>query len=146
MPAYGLTLPAAPASPAVARTVARTALRAHGPEAVSDAVVQAVGELAAAAVKFSGRGDDLYLSLRQRDGAVRVIVFDAHPSHAHPRLAGVCEARRRAELRLLAALANACHGDHGFGPAREPSGGTRMWAVLHLGGTAQAYGAASTVR
>ncbi|MFE3185587.1 hypothetical protein ACFXKR_32620 [Streptomyces violascens] len=73
---------------------------------------------------------DLYLSLRHRDSALRLIVYDAHARHPHPRLAAACDARRRGGLRLLAAVVRDCDGDWGFGESREPGGGTRSWAVL----------------
>ncbi|MBA4861163.1 ATP-binding protein [Streptomyces sp. PSKA54] len=135
--AYSLTLPAAPASPAVARAAARTILRTHGLQDVTDAAVQVVGELAASACRFTPTAE-VYVSLRYREGALRVIVYDGHPRHTHPRLAAACEARRRADLRVLACVVRACGGDWGFGEAREPTGGTRMWAVLPRQG-ARAY-------
>ncbi|OAH13796.1 sensor histidine kinase [Streptomyces jeddahensis] len=135
--AYSLTLPAAPASPAVARAAARTMLQAHGLQDVTDAAVQVVGELAACACRFTPTAE-VYVSLRYREGALRVIVYDGHPRHTHPRLAAACEARRRADLRLLACVVRACGGDWGSGEAREPTGGTRMWAVLPREG-ARAY-------
>lgn len=134
---YSLTLPAAPLSPAIARTATRTILRAHGLEDVTDAVVQVVSELAACACRFTSTAE-VYVSLRYRDGALRVILYDAHPRHTNPRLAAACDSRRRATLRVLSCVVRACEGDWGFGGAREPGGGTRMWAVLPRRG-AQAY-------
>lgn len=126
---YSLTLPAAPHSPSIARTVTRAVLTSHGLEEMADAAIQVVGELTACAYRLAPF-TDAYLSLRYRDDALRVIVFDAHPCHTHPRLAAACDARRRAALRLLACVVKSCSGDWGFGDAREPGGGTRMWAVL----------------
>ncbi|MFF3657399.1 hypothetical protein [Streptomyces olivochromogenes] len=37
---------------------------------------------------------DFYLSLRYRGGAFRMIVYDRHPRHTHPRLTAACDARR----------------------------------------------------
>ncbi|MFF9114607.1 hypothetical protein ACF09Y_03100 [Streptomyces massasporeus] len=65
-----------------------------------------------------------------RDGDLRVILHDGHPRHLNPRLAAVCESRRRAALRVLSCVVKSCRGDWGFGETREPGGGTRMWAVL----------------
>jgi hypothetical protein len=134
---YSLTLPAAPQSPAIARTATRTILRAHGLEDVTDAALQVVSELAACACRFTPAAD-VYVSLRYRDDTLRVILYDAHPRHTNPRLASACDARRRATLRVLACVVRACAGDWGFGDAREPGGGTRMWAVLPRVG-ARAY-------
>lgn len=126
---YSLTLPAAPQSPAVARAATRTILRAHGLAGMTDAAVQTVSELAACACRFTPAAE-VYVSLRYRDGALRVILYDAHPRHANPRLAAACDTRRRANLRVLSCVVRACVGEWGFGDAREPGGGTRMWAVL----------------
>ena len=138
--AYSLTLPAAPLSPAIARAATRNVLQAHGLADMTDAAVQVVSELAACAIRFSPAAE-VYLSLRYREGTLRVVLYDGHPRHVHPHLAEACEARRRAALRLLRCVVRACHGDWGFGEAREPGGGTRMWAVLPRSG-AHAYGRA----
>ncbi|MFF0104709.1 ATP-binding protein [Streptomyces hirsutus] len=136
--AYSLTLPAAPASAAMARAATRAALHLHGLGDVTEAVVQTVSELAACAGRFSA-ADDIYVSLRHRDGTVRVIVYDGHPRHTHPRLSAACDARRKATLRVLTAVVRACGGTWGVDAARQPGGGTRMWAVLPTPG-ARAYG------
>ena len=136
--AYSLTLPAAPLSAAVARAATRNVLRAHGLADMTDAVVQVVSELVACACRFSSSAE-VYLSLRYREGTLRVVLYDGHPRHVHPHLAAACEARRRAALRLLRCVVRACRGDWGLGEAREPGGGTRMWAVLPRSG-ARAYG------
>ncbi|AZP20506.1 ATP-binding protein [Streptomyces aquilus] len=131
--AYSLTLPAQPMSSRVARAATRVALQAHGLGDMTEAVVQVVGELAACAYRFTP-DDDAYLSLRFRDGALRVILYDGHPRHSHPRVVAACDARRRAALRVLGCVVRACEGEWGFGEAREPGGGTRMWAVVPWGG------------
>jgi hypothetical protein len=127
--AYSLTLPAAATSPALARAATRHVLRVHGLAELTDPAVQAAGELAAVAYRFAD-ADDFYLSLRYRFAALRVISYDDHPRHTHPHLATACDGRRRAALRVLARVARACDGSWGFGEAREPGGGTRMWATL----------------
>ncbi|WP_210585582.1 ATP-binding protein [Streptomyces sp. GESEQ-35] len=126
---YSLTLPAAPQSPAIARAATRTILRAHGLEDVAEAAVQAVSELVACACRFT-TATEIYISLRYREGALRVILYDAHPRHTNPHLSAACDTRRRAALRLLACVVRTCDGDWGFGEAHEPTGGTRTWAVL----------------
>ncbi|MGP4090985.1 hypothetical protein [Streptomyces sp. KR55] len=88
----------------------------------------AAGELMACTCRFAPAAE-VYVSLRYRDSALRVVLYDDHPRHTHPRLAAACESRRAA-LRVLACVVRACKGDWGFGDAREPGGGRRMWAVL----------------
>ncbi|MEU5540922.1 ATP-binding protein [Streptomyces sioyaensis] len=139
--AYSLTLPAALASPAVARSAARTILEAHGLHEVTAAAIQVIGELAACACLFTP-SDSVYLSLRYRDDALRISLNDGHPRHAHRRLAAACDGRRRSVLLLLACVMHACDGDWGFGESPEPGGGTRLWAVLPYAG-ARAYGQAA---
>ncbi|WP_327353744.1 ATP-binding protein [Streptomyces sp. NBC_01304] len=132
---YSLTLPTGPATPAIARAATRRILAEHGLQSLTDAAVQTVGELTATACQFTPTSE-VYVSLRYREGALRVILYDGHPRHANPRLAAQCDARRRASLRLLACVVRTCKGEWGFGDAREPSGGTRMWAVLPHASTA----------
>jgi hypothetical protein len=76
--AYSLTLPAAPLSPAVARAATRNVLRVHGLADITDAAVQVVSELAACACRFSPAAE-VYLSLRYRDGTLRVVLYDGPP-------------------------------------------------------------------
>ncbi|GGZ76935.1 ATP-binding protein [Streptomyces echinoruber] len=127
--AYSFTLPAGPVSPRIARTTTRAVLQTHGLADMTDAAVQIVSELTACACRFAP-DDEVYVSLRYRDGALRVIIYDGHARHVHPRLAATCDARRRAALRVLGCMVRACEGEWGFGEAREPGGGTRMWAVV----------------
>ncbi|MEU1181622.1 ATP-binding protein [Streptomyces sp. NPDC005820] len=135
---YSLTLPAALASPALARVTTREVLKLHGLHDMLDPALQAVGELTAVAAQFT-ESPDFYLSLRYRADTLRVIAYDSHPRHTHPHLATACDIRRRAALRVLACVCRACEGDWGFGASREPGGGTRMWATLPKAG-ATAYG------
>lgn len=135
---YSLTLPASATSPAVARRAVAAILWAHGLGYVTEAALQVTAELTTCACRFTP-AEEVYLRLRHRDGALRVIAYDGHPRHTNPRLAAICDERRRASLNLMACVVRACAGDWGFGDAREPGGGTRMWAVLP-GEGARAYG------
>lgn len=135
---YSFTLPAGAASPAIARRTTAAILSAHGLHEFTDAAVQAVSELITCAARFTG-SPEIYLSLRYRDDTLRMVVYDGHARHTHPRLATTCDARRRSALRLLVRVVRACNGDWGFGDSREPGGGTRMWAVLPRHGT-RSYG------
>ncbi|MFE0179458.1 ATP-binding protein [Streptomyces olivaceus] len=137
--AYSFTLPAALASAALARAATREVLRAHGLVDMLDPALQTVGELTAVACQFT-ESANYYLTLRYRSATLRVIAYDSHPRHTSPHLATACETRRRAALRVLACVCRACDGAWGFGEAREPGGGTRMWATLPRL-SAAAYGA-----
>jgi hypothetical protein len=116
------------------RATLRTVLLAHDLADMTDAAVQVTSELAACACHFS-TSPKVYVRLRYREDALRVVLYDAHPRHTHPRLAAACDARRRSTLRLSACVVRSCGGDWGFGDAREPGGGTRTWAVLPREGT-----------
>ncbi|CAM5383348.1 hypothetical protein STENM36S_04577 [Streptomyces tendae] len=137
--AYSLTLPAALASAALARATTREVLRAHGLTDILDPALQAVGELTAVASQFT-ESTNYYLTLRYRFSTLRLIAYDSHPRHTSPHLATACDTRRRAALRVLACVCRACDGTWGFGKAREPGGGTRMWATLPRA-SAAVYGA-----
>ncbi|MFF9484076.1 ATP-binding protein [Streptomyces sp. NPDC014676] len=126
---YSLTLPAEPVGSRIARVATRAVLQGHGLEDMADAVVQVVGELIACVCRFTPRGE-VYVSLRYREGALRVVLYDGHRRHEHPRLGEACDARRRAALRVLGCVVRECGGEWGVGEAREPGGGTRMWAVV----------------
>ncbi|MEU9718502.1 ATP-binding protein [Streptomyces sp. NPDC047976] len=126
-----VTLPASARSAGIARHVVRAALRAYALDPLEPTAVQAASELMGSAWRMDPYGE-IYLSLRHRDDALRLIVYDGHSAHAHPRLAALCEARRRATLRVFAALVRDHGGEWGVGPSREPGGGTRTWATLPL--------------
>ncbi|RPE41097.1 hypothetical protein EDD90_4173 [Streptomyces sp. Ag109_O5-1] len=130
---YSLTLPAAPQSPAIAREAACSILRAHGLEDVAPTAELVTTELTACACRFTPT-DEVYLALRYRDDALRVILYDGHPRHVNTRLATACDSRRRDALATLAEVVRVSQGDWGFGEARQPGGGTRMWAVLPRAG------------
>ncbi|GAA2577536.1 hypothetical protein Stube_22360 [Streptomyces tubercidicus] len=48
------------------------------------AAVQVIGELATSACMFTP-ADSVYLSLRYRDDALRISLYDGHPRHTHRR-------------------------------------------------------------
>ncbi|MEU6891821.1 ATP-binding protein [Streptomyces sp. NPDC046557] len=127
--ACSLTVPGEPYSAQIARSAVRAALHAHRLDPLAPAAVQVTGELVGAAW-YLNPGQSLYLSVRHRDDALRLTVYDGHAPHAHPRLAAHCEARRRSALRLMAAVVRECGGAWGFEGSREPGGGTRTWATL----------------
>ncbi|MEH0544522.1 ATP-binding protein [Streptomyces sp. B21-105] len=133
-----LTLPAASQSPGIARAATRTILRAHGLTELTAAAVQVVSELTACACRFSPSAQ-VYVSLRYRDGAMRITLYDDHPRHANVYLEAACEMHRGVTLQVLDQVVRACDGEWGIGGNCEPSTGTRMWAVLPREG-ARAYG------
>ncbi|CAM5498696.1 hypothetical protein SALBM311S_03416 [Streptomyces alboniger] len=135
---YSLTLPAALASPSLARAATREVLKTHNLHDMLDPALQAVGELTATAAQFT-ETSTFYVSLRYRAATLRLIAYDSHPRHTQPHLATACDTRRRAALRVLACVCRACDGTWGFGESREPGGGTRMWATLPRAGAAM-YG------
>ncbi|MGA5562302.1 hypothetical protein ACPCUV_14160 [Streptomyces platensis] len=92
-----------------------------------------VGELAACACLFTP-SESVYRSLRYRDDALRISLYDGHPRHTHRRLAAACDGRRRSVLLLLACVMHACDGEWGFGESPQPGDGTRLWAVLPRAG------------
>ncbi len=108
----------------------RSALHAHHLDPYADLAALAAGELIGAAVKLTP-GEDLYLSLRYRDAALRIVLWDQHPRHRDPAALVLCEERRTRSLWLLAALVDDCGGAWGSAEAQAPPHrGTKSWAVL----------------
>ncbi|MEV5505813.1 hypothetical protein [Streptomyces orinoci] len=132
--AYSFTVPGEPRSAALARAQVRTALRAHGLADAEEAVLQTTGELVACASLFEP-GQNLYLSLHWRDRAIRTVLWDPHPSHAHDRAAQtLCTARRKRILLLLACVVRECGGTWGIDRPSPGNEGTKVWANLpHTG-------------
>ncbi|SDK38958.1 ATP-binding protein [Streptomyces indicus] len=126
---YSLTLPAALSTPSVARHATARILATHHLSELADAAIQAVGELTSTACRLTS-APQVYVSLRYRAAALRVIVYDGEPRPSNPRLVAAVDARRRTALRLLARVVKSCGGTWGCDESPEPGGGTRMWAVL----------------
>ncbi|MFI6939619.1 ATP-binding protein [Streptomyces sp. NPDC050418] len=126
---YSLTLPAALSTPSIARHATARILRTHHLPELADAAVQTVSELASTACQLTS-APQIYLSLRYRSAALRVVVYDSEPRPAHARLVAALDTRRRMSLRLLARVVKSCAGTWGCDESPEPGGGTRMWAVL----------------
>ncbi|MFI6702774.1 ATP-binding protein [Streptomyces sp. NPDC050509] len=127
---YGLTLPAGLASPAVAREIAELVLDVHEMERLIDPALVVVRELVAYACRFSGDGADVHLALRQREDTLRVTVYDTHAAHPQPRLAALCDERRRSALSRTPDVVAAHRGAWGFRAAECPGAGTWTWATL----------------
>jgi hypothetical protein len=62
----------------IARVTTRTVLGIHGLDDLTATAVQVVSELAACACRFTPTAE-MYVSLRIRDGFLRVSVFDGQP-------------------------------------------------------------------
>ncbi len=136
---YSFTLPAEAVSSRVARATTRVVLQTHGLEAMTDAAVQVVGELTACAFRFAAEAS-VHVSLRWWEGELQVVLYDGHRRPTHPRLAAACDERRVDALEVLGCVVEGCGGEWGFGEAREPGGGTRMWAVLPWAGAREFAG------
>ncbi|MFI5768295.1 ATP-binding protein [Streptomyces sp. NPDC051658] len=123
------TLPGDVRSAFIGRTVVAAALEAHGLTPYVWPATHVVDELVAVTVRMSP-GKELYVSLRQRDDAVRLLVWDQHPHHTAPDLATLCEKRRRRALWLLAAVVDDWGGEWGVSEASSPHAGIKSWVVL----------------
>lgn len=126
---YSLTIPGEPHCAAIARTAVRSALHAHRLDPYIDIVTLAASELIATSARLSP-GQDLYLSLRYRNAALRLVLWDQHPRHRDPDATRLCEERRVRSLWLLAALAEDCGGAWGSAEAHPPHRGTKSWMVI----------------
>ncbi|MFB6983799.1 ATP-binding protein [Streptomyces scopuliridis] len=127
--AYSFTLPGEPHCAATARAAIRSALDVHGLAPHADLAVLAATELIATAVKLTP-DRELYLSLRYRTGALRLVLWDQHPRHTDPDDVSLCAERRRSALWLLAASVDECGGEWGTTEAEPPQRGVKSWAVL----------------
>lgn len=125
-----LTLPGSPRSAVIGRTAIGAALEAHGLAPYVWPAMHAVSELLAVSARMTP-GRELYVSLRQRDDAVRLLVWDQHPHHAEPDTAALCEVRRRRALWMLAAVVDDWGGEWGTCEAPQPERlGNKSWVVL----------------
>ncbi|MFJ6849641.1 ATP-binding protein [Streptomyces sp. NPDC091271] len=133
LPAPGLllslTLPGDPRSAAVGRHAVAASLSTYKLHSYVWPVTLAVAELIAVNAALTP-ARDLYLSLRHRDDALRLVLWDQHPGHADPDTLALCEARRRSALWLLAAVVDDWGGEWGVAEGQPPHQGTKSWALL----------------
>lgn len=122
------TLPGDIRSAVIGRTAIAAALKAHGPAPYVWPTTRAASELIAVTARMTP-GRELYVSLRHRGDAVRLLVWDQHPRHAEPDTAALCEARRRRALWLLAAVVDDWGGEWGVCEAPQPHRGTKSWVA-----------------
>ncbi|MFF0741297.1 ATP-binding protein [Streptomyces sp. NPDC004111] len=127
--ALSLTVPGRPRSAGIVRTAISGALHAHRLNRFGSITALAVTELIAVASVLTCAGD-VYVSLRHRDDALRLIVWDQHPPHAEPDAASLCLVRRRRALWLLAEAVEDWGGEWGVGEALPPHRGVKSWVTL----------------
>ncbi|MBT2383615.1 ATP-binding protein [Streptomyces sp. ISL-11] len=127
--AYSFTVPGEPRSAGIARNAVRSALRAHGLDGMDDPALQVVSELVACAIQFAP-GEDLYHSLRWRDGTLRLVNWDPHSTHCDPLLTATCMSLRRRQLLLLACVVREHGGTWGIAQAAPATEGTKVWVNL----------------
>ncbi|MFG2628479.1 ATP-binding protein [Streptomyces sp. NPDC048473] len=123
------TLPGDVRSALIGRTAIAAALKAHGLAPYIWPATLAAAELIAVTSRMSP-GKDLYVSLRHRDDALRLLVWDQHPHHLEPDMATLCETRRRRALWLLAAVVDDWGGEWGACDASPPQRGIKSSVLL----------------
>ncbi|WP_079277516.1 hypothetical protein [Streptomyces sp. CB03234] len=127
--AYSLTVPGELRSAAVVRNAVRATLHAHGLDRFLPPAQLAASELVGAAARLTP-GEGVYLSLRYRQDALRLVVWDQHPRHRDPVAEALCARRRDRALWLLAAVVDDWGGEWGLCEAAPPHRGTKSWVVL----------------
>ncbi|MEV7233899.1 ATP-binding protein [Streptomyces sp. NPDC051020] len=127
--ALSLTLPGDPRSAAIGRNAVTASLRAYGLTAYIWPAALVLGELVGVTSAMTP-GRELYVSVRHRDNALRVVVWDQHPHHSDPGAFMLCEAQRRRALWLLAAAVDDWGGEWDVSDALSPHAGIKSWVVL----------------
>ncbi|UQI48256.1 ATP-binding protein [Streptomyces sp. HU2014] len=136
--AYSFTVPGDPRSAAVARHTVRSALYGHDLAVFVDPALQVITELVTCGALFAP-GQDLYYSLRWREGILRLVNWDPHSSHSDPVHAAHCTSSRKRLLLLLACVVRECGGTWGITDPTPTTEGTKVWADLPETG-AKTYG------
>ncbi|GGP35326.1 ATP-binding protein [Streptomyces sindenensis] len=127
--ALSVTLLGDPRSAAVGRALLTAALRTHELTRYAWPAGLAMGELLSVAARMAP-GKELYVSVRERDDALRLVTWDQHAGHDDPRADALCRSRRRRALWLLAAVVADWGGAWGTDGALPPHRGTKTWALL----------------
>ncbi|MFJ6695814.1 ATP-binding protein [Streptomyces sp. NPDC091272] len=127
--ALSLTVRGEPRSAGIVRTAVRAALHAHHLDGYGPVTALAATELIAVASRLTCDAD-LYVSLRHRADALRLIVWDQHPPHADPDAASLCFVRRRRALWLLAEAVEDWGGEWDVCDALPPHRGVKSWVNL----------------
>ncbi|MFI0979709.1 ATP-binding protein [Streptomyces sp. NPDC021093] len=127
--ALSLTVRGEPRSAGIVRTAIGAALHAHHLDWYCPVTALAATELIAVASRLTCDAD-LYVSLRHRDDALRLIVWDQHPPHTDPDAASLCFVRRRNALWLLTEAVEDWGGEWGACDALPPHRGIKSWVNL----------------
>lgn len=126
---YAVRLPGGASCVGTARCAARSMVIRHGLGELADTASLAASELVACAHGFTP-DQEMMLKIRWRFGALRIVVYDQHPTHSSPEVSEECRRRRSRGMWLLAAAVEACGGDWGLTPVLTAAGGTKSWALL----------------
>ncbi|WPW31088.1 ATP-binding protein [Streptomyces atratus] len=127
--ALSFTLPGDIRSALIGRTAIAAALKTHGLAPYIWPATLAVAELITVTARMSP-GKELYVSLRHRYDALRLLVWDQHPHHPEPDMTTLCETRRRQALWLLAAVVDDWGGEWDSCQASPPLRGTKSLVLL----------------
>ncbi|MFB7186215.1 ATP-binding protein [Streptomyces sp. NPDC056178] len=127
---YSFALPGGAFCAGLARSAVGELLTRHGLAEFRETAVLAASELVAAAYRFTPEREML-LRVHWQFDALRVTLYDQHPSHGSTEKSETCRERRSESMWLLAAAVDAHGGDWGLAPALTPSGGCKTWALLH---------------
>ncbi|MFD4859529.1 ATP-binding protein [Streptomyces atratus] len=127
--ALSFTLPGDIRSALIGRTAIAAALKTHGLAPYIWPATLAVAELITVTARMSP-GKELYVSLRHRYDALRLLVWDQHPHHPEPDMTTLCDTRRRQALWLLSAVVDDWGGEWDACQASPPLRGTKSLVVL----------------
>lgn len=127
---YSFALPGGAFCAGLARSAVGELLTRHGLAEFRETAVLAASELVAAAYRFTP-DREMLLRVHWQFDALRVTLYDQHPSHGSTEKSETCRERRSESMWLLAAAVDAHGGDWGLAPALTPSGGCKTWALLH---------------
>ncbi|MGW7291354.1 ATP-binding protein [Streptomyces xiamenensis] len=121
--AYGFSLPACPSTPVIAHETAELVFDVHRIYALAEPGLELVRALTTYACRFAREGQEVHLTLYQKENSLRVDVYDPHACHG-------CDDLRRDGLLETGRLVRRHHGEWGFDASERPGAGTRTWATL----------------
>ncbi|MFJ2911180.1 ATP-binding protein [Streptomyces sp. NPDC087228] len=127
---YSFALPGGAFCAGLARSAVGELLTRHGLAELREPAVLAASELVASAYRFTP-DREMLLRVHWQFDALRIILYDQHPSHGSAAKSEECRERRSESMWLLVATVDSYGGDWGLTPALTPSGGCKTWALLH---------------